>query len=111
MDRIEAEIDALLTASHGNPFGILGMHGAGREAVVRTLQPGATRVWVIDRNNGQVAAELPRAMQKCHHLHGGIGVDVTHSMHRYYSQSKDLARWLGGAALRLERLGAGCSSI
>lgn len=56
-----------------------------------------------------VAAELPRAMQKCHHLHGGIGVDVTHSMHRYYSQSKDLARWLGGAALRLERLGAGCS--
>ncbi|MFI1462990.1 acyl-CoA dehydrogenase family protein [Nocardia carnea] len=58
-----------------------------------------------------VAAELPRAMQKCHHLHGGIGVDVTHSMHRYYSQSKDLARWLGGAALRLERLGAGCSSI
>lgn len=58
-----------------------------------------------------VAAELPRAMQICHHLHGGIGVDVTHSMHRYYSQSKDLARWLGGAALRLERLGAGCSSI
>ncbi|WP_280437915.1 acyl-CoA dehydrogenase family protein [Nocardia carnea] len=58
-----------------------------------------------------VAAELPRAMQKCHHLHGGIGVDITHSMHRYYSQSKDLARWLGGAALRLERLGAGCSSI
>ncbi|NUP29243.1 MAG: acyl-CoA/acyl-ACP dehydrogenase [Nocardia sp.] len=58
-----------------------------------------------------VAAELPRAMQKCHHLHGGIGVDVTHSMHRYYSQSKDLARWLGGADLRLERLGAGCSSI
>ncbi|MBF6349770.1 MULTISPECIES: acyl-CoA dehydrogenase family protein [Nocardia] len=58
-----------------------------------------------------VAAELPRAMQKCHHLHGGIGVDVTHSMHRYYSQSKDIARWLGGAALRLERLGAGCSSI
>ncbi|WP_459548980.1 acyl-CoA dehydrogenase family protein [Nocardia sp. X0981] len=56
-----------------------------------------------------VAAELPRAMQQCHHLHGGIGVDVTHSMHRYYSQSKDLARWLGGAALRLERLGAGCS--
>ena len=55
-----------------------------------------------------VANDLPSAMQKCHHLHGGIGVDITHSMHRYYSQSKDLARWLGGAALRLERLGAGC---
>ncbi|NEW42105.1 acyl-CoA/acyl-ACP dehydrogenase [Nocardia cyriacigeorgica] len=58
-----------------------------------------------------VAAELPRVMQKCHHLHGGIGVDVTHSMHRYYSQAKDIARWLGGESLRLDRLGARCSSI
>ncbi|MGW4367508.1 acyl-CoA dehydrogenase family protein [Nocardia takedensis] len=58
-----------------------------------------------------VASELPAAMQKCHHLHGGIGVDVTHSMHRYYSQAKDIARWLGGASFRLDRLGARCSSI
>lgn len=57
-----------------------------------------------------VTAELPAAMQKCHHLHGGLGVDVTHPMHRYYSQAKDLARWLGGASLRLDRLGARCSS-
>ncbi|MBH0778515.1 acyl-CoA dehydrogenase family protein [Nocardia bovistercoris] len=57
-----------------------------------------------------VASELPTAMQKCHHLHGGIGVDVTHSMHRYYSQAKDIARWLGGASFRLDRLGARCSS-
>ncbi|WP_054816648.1 acyl-CoA dehydrogenase family protein [Nocardia arizonensis] len=57
-----------------------------------------------------VASELPAAMQKCHHLHGGIGVDMTHSMHRYYSQAKDIARWLGGASFRLDRLGAKCSS-
>ncbi|MGW5319857.1 acyl-CoA dehydrogenase family protein [Nocardia thailandica] len=57
------------------------------------------------------AAELPRAMQKCHHLHGGLGVDITHPMHRYYSQAKDLARLLGGAGLRLDNLGARCSSI
>ncbi|MCM6772847.1 acyl-CoA/acyl-ACP dehydrogenase [Nocardia sp. CDC159] len=57
-----------------------------------------------------VAAELPVAMQKCHHLHGGIGVDVTHPLHRYYSQAKDIARWLGGASFRLDRLGARCSS-
>jgi len=57
-----------------------------------------------------VASELPPAMQTCHHLHGGIGVDVTHPMHRYYSQAKDLARWLGGASLRLDRLGARCLS-
>ncbi|MFI9505900.1 acyl-CoA dehydrogenase family protein [Nocardia sp. NPDC052566] len=58
-----------------------------------------------------VATDLPVAMQKCHHLHGGLGVDVTHPMHRYYSQAKDLARWLGGGAFRLDRLGARCSSI
>ncbi|MGV9678962.1 acyl-CoA dehydrogenase family protein [Nocardia sp. NPDC003482] len=57
-----------------------------------------------------VAADLPAALQKCHHLHGGIGVDVTHPLHRYYSQAKDIARWLGGASFRLDRLGARCSS-
>ncbi|MFJ1458585.1 acyl-CoA dehydrogenase family protein [Nocardia wallacei] len=57
-----------------------------------------------------VASDLPVAMQKCHHLHGGIGVDMTHPLHRYYSQAKDIARWLGGASFRLDRLGARCSS-
>ncbi|QLY31461.1 acyl-CoA dehydrogenase family protein [Nocardia huaxiensis] len=57
-----------------------------------------------------VASELPAALQKCHHLHGGIGVDVTHPLHRYYSQAKDIARWLGGESFRLDRLGARCSS-
>lgn len=57
------------------------------------------------------AAEVPRAMQKCHHLHGGLGADITHPMHRYFSQAKDLARLLGGAGLRLDLLGARCSSI
>lgn len=57
-----------------------------------------------------VASELPAAMQKCHHLHGGLGVDITHPMHRYYSQAKDLARWLGGASFRLDRLGSRCTS-
>lgn len=56
-----------------------------------------------------IASDLPAAMQKCHHLHGGIGVDVTHPLHRYYSQAKDIARWLGGASFRLDRLGARCS--
>lgn len=58
-----------------------------------------------------VASELPAAMQRCHHLHGGIGVDMTHPLHRYYSQAKDIARWLGGASFRLDRLGARCTSI
>ena len=58
-----------------------------------------------------VTSELPQAMRTCHHLHGGLGVDITYPMHRYYSQAKDLARQLGGASFRLDLLGARCSSI
>jgi 3-oxo-4-pregnene-20-carboxyl-CoA dehydrogenase alpha subunit len=57
-----------------------------------------------------VAAELPAALQTCHHLHGGLGLDVTYPLHRYYAQAKDLARLLGGASARLDRIGARCSS-
>ena len=57
-----------------------------------------------------LAAEVPKALQVCHHLHGGLGVDITYPLHRYYSQAKDLARSVGGAAHRLDRLGARCSS-
>ncbi|MDT4906308.1 MAG: 3-oxo-4-pregnene-20-carboxyl-CoA dehydrogenase alpha subunit [Pseudonocardiales bacterium] len=53
-----------------------------------------------------LAAELPKALQVCHHLHGGLGVDITYPLHRYYSQAKDLARFVGGAAHRLDALGA-----
>jgi hypothetical protein len=36
--------------------------------------------------------EAVRAMQVCHHLHGGLGVDVSYPLHRYYSLTKDLVR-------------------
>jgi alkylation response protein AidB-like acyl-CoA dehydrogenase len=51
-----------------------------------------------------LAAELPKALQVCHHLHGGLGVDITYPLHRHYSHAKDLARFVGGAAYRLDRL-------
>jgi alkylation response protein AidB-like acyl-CoA dehydrogenase len=54
------------------------------------------------------AEELLPAMHTCHHLHGGVGVDITYPMHRYYAQAKDLTRFLGGADARLEALA--CSS-
>lgn len=57
-----------------------------------------------------LAAELPKALQICHHLHGGLGVDITYPLHRYYSQAKDLARLVGGAASRLDAIGVRCSS-
>jgi alkylation response protein AidB-like acyl-CoA dehydrogenase len=55
-----------------------------------------------------LAAELPLAMHTCHHLHGGLGVDISYPMHRFYSLGKDLVRFAGGAEERLEQL---CSSI
>ena len=57
-----------------------------------------------------LASQAPPVMQTCHHLHGGMGMDVTYPMHRYYSSIKDLSRLLGGPAHRLELVGAQCSS-
>lgn len=54
--------------------------------------------WLADR--------APSALQTCHHLHGGIGMDVSYPLHRYSSLVKDLVRFVGGADHRLDRLGA-----
>lgn len=52
-----------------------------------------------------LAAEGPRAVQVLHHLHGGVGVDITYPMFRYSSAVKDLARFVGGPRLQLTGLG------
>jgi len=63
-----------------------------------------------------LTSQAPPVMQICHHLHGGMGMDITYPMHRYYSTIKDLSRLLGGPSLRLDLLGgrhlvgAQCSS-
>ena len=50
------------------------------------------------------AEQAPRAVRTCHHLHGGLGMDVTYPLHRFSSLAADLVRFLGGAEYRLERL-------
>ena len=50
------------------------------------------------------AEQVPRAVRTCHHLHGGLGMDVTYPLHRFSSLVADLVRFLGGAEYRLERL-------
>lgn len=55
-----------------------------------------------------LTSNAPPAMQTCHHLHGGMGMDITYPMHRYYSSIKDLTRLLGGPAHRLDLVGAQC---
>jgi alkylation response protein AidB-like acyl-CoA dehydrogenase len=53
-----------------------------------------------------LTSQAPPNMQTCHHLHGGMGMDITYPMDRYYSTIKDLTRLLGGPAHRLELVGA-----
>ena len=54
------------------------------------------------------AEQAPRSVRICHHLHGGLGMDVTYPLPRFSSLVADLVRFLGGAEYRLERLA--CSS-
>lgn len=56
-----------------------------------------------------ITSQAPPVMQLCHHLHGGMGMDITYPMHRYYSTIKDLSRLLGGPSHRLDLVGAQCS--
>ncbi|GGF08546.1 acyl-CoA dehydrogenase family protein [Williamsia phyllosphaerae] len=51
-----------------------------------------------------LAAEMPSTLRTMTHLHGGVGVDITYPLHRYYSIIKDLARIVGGATARLDEL-------
>ncbi len=48
----------------------------------------------------------PAALRTCHHLHGGLGMDVTYPLPRYSALMTDLVAFVGGAAERLDRLGA-----
>ena len=50
------------------------------------------------------AEQAPRSVRTCHHLHGGLGMDVSYPLHRFSSLVADLVRFLGGADYRLERL-------
>ncbi|HEY2298260.1 MAG TPA: acyl-CoA dehydrogenase family protein [Jatrophihabitans sp.] len=88
--------------------------------VARTMHLAATTVnWQLTRDRPSatdfeiagywLAAEVPPALQTCHHLHGGLGVDITYPLHRYSAHAKDLARLVGGAERRLDRI-ASCTS-
>ena len=53
-----------------------------------------------------LASQAPPVMQLCHHMHGGMGMDIAYPMDRYYSTIKDLTRLLGGPSHRLDLVGA-----
>ena len=51
----------------------VGSRGAGRRRPRRSAA-----YWFCDR--------APAALQTCHHLHGGMGVDETYPLHRYFAR-------------------------
>ena len=53
-----------------------------------------------------LTSQAAPAMRLCHHLHGGMGMDITYPMDRYYSSIKDLTRLLGGPSHSLDLVGA-----
>lgn len=46
----------------------------------------------------------PQALRTCHHLHGGVGLDLTYPLHRHTALVNDLTRFLGGAEASLDRV-------
>lgn len=45
------------------------------------------------------------ALYTCQHLHGGLGLDVTYPLHRYFAWAKHRAHLLGGVEARLDAIG------
>lgn len=51
-----------------------------------------------------LAHQAPEAIAICHHLHGGLGVDITYPLHRYYTLLTEMSRFVAGAEDRLGEL-------
>lgn len=79
------------------------------KSVVWRLSEGRDADDDLDVLGYWITSQAPPVMQTCHHLHGGMGMDITYPMHRYYSTIKDLSRLLGGPSHRLDLVGAQCS--
>lgn len=51
-----------------------------------------------------LASRVPQAIRTCHHLHGGLGLDVTYPLHRHSALLRDLVRMVGGAEATLHQI-------
>jgi alkylation response protein AidB-like acyl-CoA dehydrogenase len=90
---------------------IADVYAAARTLHLATL----SACWRLDTGRGAgrdvdvaaywLAEHGPAALRTCHHLHGGLGMDVTYPLPRYSALMTDLVAFVGGAAGRLDRLG------
>jgi len=59
-DRRNPAVESLVHGDHGNPFAILGMHDTPEGLVMRTFQPEADKVTVLEHDSGRAVADLER---------------------------------------------------
>ena len=54
----ESIVEALVTSGYGDPFSVLGLHreGANGDLVLRTFQPQAQNVYVLEYETGKIMA-------------------------------------------------------
>jgi alkylation response protein AidB-like acyl-CoA dehydrogenase len=69
------------------------MHLAALSACWR-LAEGRDAAADLDVAGYWCAEQAPRSVRLCHHLHGGIGMDVTYPLHRFSGLAADLVRFL-----------------
>jgi alkylation response protein AidB-like acyl-CoA dehydrogenase len=79
-------------------------------SVIWRLSEGRDAAEDLDVLGYWVTSQAPPVMQLCHHMHGGMGMDIAYPMDGYYSTIKDLTRLLGGPSHRLDLVGAQCTS-
>jgi alkylation response protein AidB-like acyl-CoA dehydrogenase len=75
-------------------------------SVVWRLSEGRDAAEDLDVLGYWLTSQAPPVLQLCHHLHGGMGMDIAYPMDGFYSTIKDLTRLLGGPSHRLDLLGA-----
>ncbi len=56
----KAEIEAVVAARHENPFALFGLHESAGDLVIRTFQPGALGVELVDTASGKKVVTLER---------------------------------------------------
>jgi 3-oxo-4-pregnene-20-carboxyl-CoA dehydrogenase alpha subunit len=70
------------------------------------LETGRDAASDVDVAGYWLAEHAPAALRTCHHLHGGIGMDVTYPLPRHSALITDLVGSIGGASYRLDLLSA-----
>ncbi len=91
-DNLQSQYEALVAGQHDNPFAVLGPHPGPHGREVRTLQPGARSVALLDPDGNKLAT-----MQEVHS--GGLFVGPLPARKRHYQLQ---ITWASGAISVIE---------